>query len=171
VSERQESPPQFSTDGKRWWNGRQWVPANQAPLLQRWPTSITPTPAIVEGEPVLITIGNIACTKSQVITPSGNYPLAGTVWMVSNNTMTTSSVSTLGVVLCILFIWVCLLGLLFLLLKEERTQGFVQVSVQGDGLYHAVQIPVTSPFAAGQIEQQVNYVRSLVATLPSSRNL
>ena len=30
---------------------------------------------------------------------------------------------------------------------------------------YAVQIPVSSPLAVGQVEQQVNYLRSLVAAL------
>lgn len=108
----------------------------------------------------------MACTQTSVITPAGSYPLAGTVWIASNNTTTTESIPAVAIVLCILFVVFCLLGLLFLLMREKRTQGFVQVSVQGDGLYHAVQIPVSSPAAVMQIEQQVNYVRALVAALP-----
>jgi hypothetical protein len=123
------------------------------------------------SQPILITIGNIVCTQTSVITPGGSYPLAGTVWMVSNNTTTTESIPAYAIVLAILFFFFCLLGLLFLLIKERRTQGFVQVSVQGDGLYHAVQIPVSSPVAVVQIEQQVSYVRSLVAVLPTTRRL
>jgi hypothetical protein len=146
--------PQFSADGKWWWDGHDWLPAANAPA----------------SEPVLVTIGDIACTRTKVITPGGTRPLAGTTWSVSNNTMTTSSVSTLGVVLCIVFFLFCLLGLLFLLMKDTRTTGYVQVSVQGDGLYHAVQIPVSAPFAVGQIEQQVNYARSLAAALPTTRS-
>ena len=35
----------------------------------------------------------------------------------------------------------CLLGLLFLLLKERRTSGSVQVSVQGPGFAYSSLIP------------------------------
>ncbi len=169
IERPQVGGPQFSPDGEWWWNGHEWVPARDAPH-GKVGTSIVPAPS-AGGQPVLISIGNIACTRTHVITPGGTYPLAGTTWIVSNNTMTTTSISTLGVVLCILFILACLLGLLFLLMKDTKTQGYVQVSVQGDGLYHAVQIPVSSPLAVGQIEQQVNYVRSLVAALPATRTV
>ncbi len=167
IERPQGGDPQFSPDGEWWWNGHEWLPARDAPH-GKVGTSIIPAPVASGDQAVLITIGNIACTRTQVITPGGSYPLAGTTWIVSNNTITTSSVSTLGVVLCIIFILACLLGLLFLLMKDTKTQGTVQVSVQGNGLYHAVQIPVSNPLAVGQIEQQVNYVRSLVATLAAT---
>jgi hypothetical protein len=43
------------------------------------------------------------------------------------------SVSTVGVVLAILFVSFCLLGLLFLLMKDRRLAGYTQVTVQGNG--------------------------------------
>jgi hypothetical protein len=117
------------------------------------------------GEPVLLTIGDMAVTQTRVVAPSGTYPLAGTVWIASNNTVTTEAIPAVAIVLCILFVWFCLLGLLFLLMKERRTVGYVQVSVQGHGFYHVTQIPVGSPMAVVYIEQQVNYVRGLVAAI------
>jgi len=41
----------------------------------------------------------------------------------------------------------------------------VQVSVQGDGVYYATQIPVSSPSGVIDVEQRVNYIRGLVAAL------
>jgi hypothetical protein len=153
-------------------------PADVAPVVPPAPEPMPPTAGVapveliaqpatsaLASQPVLITIGDIACTQTTVITPGGTYPLAGTVWMVSNNTTTTESIPTYAIILMILFVIFCLLGLLFLLIKEKRTQGFVQVSVQGSGLYHTVQLPAYSTVAVVQIEQQVSYVRSLVATL------
>ena len=61
------------------------------------------------GQPsqqILTTIGNIACTQTSVITPAGSYPLAGTVWMVSNNTTTTESIPAYAIVLAILCFFV-----------------------------------------------------------------
>ena len=60
----------------------------------------------------------------------------------------------------------CLLGLLFLLVKEERTTGVMQVAVQADGFYHATQIPVGNVAAVADVENRVNYIRSLVASAP-----
>ena len=67
--------------------------------------------------------------------------------------------------LAVLFFLVCLLGLLFLLVKEKRTTGYVQVTVQGQGTFHATQIPASNRLQVGDVHQRVNYVRSLVAAL------
>jgi cell division septal protein FtsQ len=66
-------------------------------------------------------------------------------------------------VLAVIFFVFCLLGLLFLLIKDTKTTGHVQVSVQGHGHYHATTIPASSPAMPMQINQQVNYARSLAA--------
>jgi hypothetical protein len=85
IERPQVGGPQFSPDGEWWWNGHEWVPARDAPH-GKVGTSIVPAPS-AGGQPVLISIGNIACTRTHVITPGGTYPLAGTTWIVSNNTM------------------------------------------------------------------------------------
>jgi len=92
--------------------------------------------------------GTSLCTDTEVITPNGAYPLRRTTWMISNNTATTETLPTWAIVLAILLFFFCLLGLLFLLVKERRTTGYVQVSVQGEGLYYATQVPVTHPAQA-----------------------
>jgi hypothetical protein len=119
------------------------------------------------AEPTLVTVGDIAVTPTAVLTPAGRYPLAGTTWIVSNNTITSESIPGYAVVLAIVFFLVCLLGLLFLLIKEKRTSGFMSVSVQGPGLYHMTQLPVSQVGHIVDIEQRVGYIRSLVAGLSS----
>jgi hypothetical protein len=120
-------------------------------------------PPISSHEQVLVTIGDIAVTPTQVITPGGSYPLAGTTWTVQENVQQSEGIPTWAIVLTIIFVWFCLLGLLFLLVKERKFQGYVQVGVQGRGFFHATQIPVGNPLQVGHIQQQVNYVRSIVA--------
>src|SRR5687768_11580322 len=80
---------------------------------------------------VLVTIGDMACTESTVITPAGTFPLKGTTWIVSNQTQTSERIPPHAIVLAIVFFLFCLLGLLFLLMKERTTTGFVQVSGTG----------------------------------------
>jgi len=137
------------------------------------PAGLGPTPAPPPGPPppaaavpgVLVTVGDIACTADEVITPNGRLPLARTVWVVQNNTTTTESIPTYAIVLAILFILVCLLGLLFLLIKERKTTGWLTISVQGEGTYYATQVPVSAPEAVVDVEGRVNYIRGLVAAL------
>jgi hypothetical protein len=110
-------------------------------------------------------LGDVAVSQTQLTCPSGTYPLARTQWLVQENVHTTQAIPAYAIVLAIIFALACLLGLLFLLIKEERTQGYVQVTVQGPNLFHATQIPVSDRMQVGDIHQRVNYVRSLVSAL------
>lgn len=100
------------------------------------------------GEPVLFTIGDIALTQNTVILPHGTFPLHGTHWAVQDSTVVTEGIPAAAVVLAIIFVWFCLLGLLFLLMKEKRYSGFVTISVTGPGVYHSVQLPGGPQMAA-----------------------
>jgi hypothetical protein len=111
----------------------------------------------------LVTIGDITVTQTQVHTPSGSYPLAGTHWTVQENVQHSESIPAWAIVLAVIFFVFCLLGLLFLLVKERKTSGYVQVGVQGPGFFHATQVPVYNALHVGHVQQQVNYVRSIVA--------
>lgn len=119
-------------------------------------------------ESVLVTVGDISCTQTSVITPDGRHSLRRTSWIVSNNTKTTERIPPWAIVCAIIFFVFFLLGLLFLLVKERRTQGHVQVSVRGEGLFYATQVPVTNPEQITDIEQRVNCIRCLVTALPDA---
>jgi hypothetical protein len=73
------------------------------------------------------------------------------------------SISAAGIVLAIVFIWFCLLSLLFLLLKDRRMVGYIQVTVQGSGFHHSTMIPATSPHSVIGVHQMVNYAGALAA--------
>ena len=47
--------------------------------------------------------------------------------------------------------------------EERRTEGFVQVVVQGPHLLHTVQLPVWSQEQVWDYNQRVNYAQSLAA--------
>jgi hypothetical protein len=115
--------------------------------------------------PVLVQVGDIACTRDEVVTPNGRLPLRRTVWVVSNSTTTTEAIPTWAIVMTVLFVALCLLGLLFLLVKEQKTTGWMTVSVQGEGTYYSTQIPIASPVGVADVEQRVGYIRGLVAAL------
>ena len=92
--------------------------------------------------------------------------MSGSQWIVTNNTATTESIPAYAIVLTVIFVWLCLLGLLFLLIKERKTTGFVQVTVHGPGFHHATQVPIGDLAQLQDIESRVSYIRSLVAALP-----
>jgi hypothetical protein len=120
------------------------------------------SPAARGHEPILMTFGDIAVTHHWVVLPAGNFPVSGTTWTVQDMTRYEEKISTTGIVLAVIFVWFCLLGLLFLLMKEQRLTGWVQVTVQGPGMHHAAMIPA-SPTAMHQAHQFANYCRQLSA--------
>ncbi|MEV6559977.1 hypothetical protein AB0M22_29945 [Nocardia sp. NPDC051756] len=143
----------FEPDG-----GRPKGASGPEPPVPQW-NSFTPTP-------VLVTVGDIGCTGTRVMTPSGEHPLAGTTWIVTNQTSVDRRIPSYAIVLAVLLMVFCLLGLVFLAVKEEKIQGFVQVSVQGPGFYYATQVRITDRAQVFDTEQRVNYIRGLVAALP-----
>ncbi|HET9172478.1 MAG TPA: hypothetical protein VFN97_23835, partial [Actinospica sp.] len=113
---------------------------------------------------VLVTIGDIVCTSTTVITPSGQAPVGSVVWSYTDMSRTSRNIPTWAIVCAIIFFFFCLLGLLFLLVKEDRTEGSVQVVVQGPGFLHQVQLPVASVIQVQDYAARVSYARSLSAS-------
>ncbi len=121
---------------------------------------LVPSPS---GDPVLVTIGDITVTATSVHTPSGTVPIGDVTWTVNDMSTTTQGIPTWAIVLAIILFFACLLGLLFLLVKEEKTQGTVQVTVQGRGFVHTSQIPVYSKAQVADVFARVNHARTIAA--------
>jgi hypothetical protein len=113
------------------------------------------------GGAPLVTIGDIAVLPGTVMTPAGPMPLKGAVWTVTDMSRAEERLPTHAIVLAIIFFFFCLLGLLFLLMKEKRTTGHMQVTVNSGGRFHSTAIPVDSPQAVADIMGRVNYARSV----------
>jgi hypothetical protein len=113
------------------------------------------------AQPTLVTIGDIACTQWYVITPSGTRRIDEVTWTFTDTSQTTSGIPTWAIVCAIVFFIFCFLGLLFLLVKEERTQGHVQIVAQAPQFMHSVQLPVSSRAQVADYSARVDYARSL----------
>jgi hypothetical protein len=125
-------------------------------------TQIPSTPS--GADQPLTTIGDIGVSHTSVWLPTGQHPVRGTTWVVSDMSRQEEKISTVGIVLAIVGMFlICILSLLFLLLKDKQTTGYIQVTVQGDGFHHATMIPATSPATFAQVMQQVNWARGLAA--------
>lgn len=118
-------------------------------------------PTSAAASSVLTTVGDIAVTSDSVITPNGAAPLLRSRWVVTDMSRTESRIPPYAIVLAVIFALACLLGLLFLLVREKVTTGYVQVWVGSGGFQHSCQIPVSSPEQVQQIRQQVAYVQSM----------
>ncbi|NNJ08066.1 hypothetical protein HHX38_28635 [Streptomyces sp. PKU-MA01144] len=114
------------------------------------------------GAPLLM-IGDITVVQDSVVTPNGTLPLKGAVWNVTDLSRTEEKTPTHAIVLAVVFSVFCLLGLLFLLMKERRTTGFVQVGVAGGGRHHTTMIPATGPETLYWVMGQVGHARLLSA--------
>lgn len=116
-------------------------------------------------EPVRVQLGDIGVTDSRVQTPAGSYPLRGTTWIVTNQTYVTESIPAWAIVCAIIFFIFCLLGLLFLLAKEQRLNGAMQITVQGPGFALSTYMPVYNQAAVHSINMNVDWIRGQVARL------
>ncbi|MEE1750397.1 MULTISPECIES: hypothetical protein [unclassified Streptomyces] len=112
------------------------------------------------GMPVLA-FGDIAVMQDQIMTPAGPMPLKGAVWTATDLSRTEEKIPTVGIVLAIVFALFCLVGLLFLLMKEKQTTGFVQVSVTSGGRHHSTMIPAVGPDTFPMVMAQLNTARAM----------
>lgn len=117
-------------------------------------------PASMGGAP-LVSIGDITVMGDSIVTPAGTLPLRGSVWNATDMSHTEEKIPTHAIVLAIVFFLFCLLGLLFLLMKEKKTTGFIQVTVTSGGKHHSTMIPAHGPHTFQQVMGQINYARSL----------
>lgn len=115
-------------------------------------------------------LGDITVTATHAITPSGVFALADSQWSVTDMSTTTKRMSQTGIVLALLgFFLVCILSLFFLLMTEQQTTGYIQVSVTDGNRTHIANIPATSPQTMVGTSAQVDYARSLGVYAASQR--
>ncbi|GAA3391803.1 hypothetical protein [Streptomyces roseoviridis] len=136
-------------------------PAYQPTLAAGVPVPPQHAPVPAGAGAPLLSLGDITVMGDQIMTPAGPMPLKGAVWNAMDMSRTEEKMPTVAIVLAIVFFLFCLLGLLFLLMKEKRTTGFIQVTVTSGGRHHATMIPATGPDTIHWVMGQLNYARSL----------
>lgn len=125
--------------------------------------TVTPRPDL-PVEPHLLQIGDIGVTRSWVVTPRGYAPLAGSEWVVVDRSGWTQEIPVWAIVLAIVFFPI---GLLFLLVKETRATGWLEVTVRSGPFVHVVAVPVGTVAAAG-VHPQVAFARHLAGVAPAA---
>lgn len=121
-----------------------------------------PVPAMQAGGGApLVSIGDITVMNHGIVTPSGTLPMRGAVWNATDMSRTEEKIPTHAIILAVIFFLFCLLGLLFLLMKERKTTGFIQVMVTSGGKHHSTMVQATHPDSFQQVMGQVAYARSL----------
>jgi hypothetical protein len=128
------------------------------------PEPTEPYQPVPEAGPIIVQIAEIGVTSTSVHTPTGDIPLAGSQWQVSDFWFTTQRTPRWAVIAAIAgFCVLTVFSLLFLLVKESVAQGTVQVTVTNGTYQYVARIPVNDQAAVTSINQQVNYVRTLAA--------
>lgn len=126
-------------------------------------TAVPPGPG--QPEQVVLTIGDIGVSPNWVVTPNGSASLRDAQWTVQDRTTTTPATPTWAIVMAILGLVFCLLGLFFLLVKEDQTRGYMEVTVRSGNLFHAVQLQANSPQAIAHTRQLVYQAQSMAAAI------
>ena len=157
----QSGPPVAPQSGPP---GYQPAAAPQPPVTDLVPLSDQSSGVAPYGtEPTLVQIGQITVTATTVHTPNGSFPLRGSQWIVNDHVYTTQKIATWAIVCAIVgFFCLTVFSLLFLLFKETKHTGFLEVAVSGGaGTGFVTQVPISSQAGSAQVHQQVNYARSL----------
>lgn len=111
------------------------------------------------AEPWLLQLGDVGVTPTWVVTPRGTAPLAGSEWWGVQRTGYTQHIPVWAIILAVVLFPI---GLLFLLAKETRVTGWVEVTVRSGALVHVTTVPadaVQLPYVLGQVQ----YARDLAA--------
>ena len=175
-------PGDASSLDERYWNGTEWtdltrlseqgaVPSGPPYVSEQGsvhgdiePHTVGTSGYAVQGaaDVPLVTVGEISCTSSMVMTPNGSFPIRGTEWIIHDGSSKSRRIPPYAIVLAILFALLCLIGLLFLLIQEDVYTGSVDVTVRdSSGHYFATSIPVRGPATVSEVHTQVNYCRYL----------
>ena len=147
-----------------WPQGQAGQPPGPGAAMQPIPASTGAVAA--SGEPILVQIGDISVTQTTVFTPGGSRALNEVQWSVNDMTVTSQVIPTWAIVCAIVFALACLLGLLFLLVKETVINGTLQVTVHGSGLVYTTQIPIATAEQVADVNARVNYARTLSSAIP-----
>ncbi|MDM4784395.1 hypothetical protein QTS76_35095 [Micromonospora sp. b486] len=142
------------------------MPPAVAPPTEQFPAApqFAAPPVPPAQSAVAVQIAEIMVTPPVIRTPAGVLPLAGASWYVTDCWQKEEKIAPWAVVAAILgFFCLTVFSLLFLLIKETRHYGTVQVTVSSGGHQYVARIPVTDQFQVQQLNNQVNYARSLSA--------
>ncbi|MFC9857366.1 MULTISPECIES: hypothetical protein [unclassified Streptomyces] len=131
----------------------QSAPGHHLPVQQGMPGGGVP----------MLSFGDITVMNDSIVTPSGTMPLKGAVWTATDMSRTEEKIPPVAIVLAIVFALLCLIGLLFLLMKEKKTTGFIQVTVTSGGRHHSTMIPAMGPETFPMVMAQLNTARSMSA--------
>jgi hypothetical protein len=134
-----------------------WTPDQTATLMPQPNPAALPVNYVIRAR-----IGDIVVTDTHALTPFAAFPLAGTHWSVADRWLVEQRTPTWAVVCAVAgFFCLTVFSLLFLLARETRVSGAVEVTIRYGNQVHTAYLPVTSHAAVGYVHQLVNWASSL----------
>lgn len=116
-------------------------------------------------EPVLVQFGDISISEHWLVTPAGSAPLRGTQIFVTDMTREERYIPGWAIAFAIIGFFFFFLGLLFLLVKETRSSGFMQISVT-NGAFTYQSAELTRGNRTNQLyelQNRANFARGVIA--------
>jgi hypothetical protein len=111
-----------------------------------------------------VQLGEVSVSSTTIYTPAGEIPLKGSQWTLSDQWQAQHKIPAWAIVCAILlFFFLCFFSLFFLLAKETRYTGTIQITITNGPRQYVARIPVTDQRIAQHVNSQVNYVRSLAS--------
>lgn len=116
-------------------------------------------------EPVLVQFGDAHMTEHWLVTPQGTLPLAGTQVFVADVSREVRVIPGWAIALAIIGALFFLLGLFFLLVRETRSSGFIQVTLTNGAFTYQTAETVTRDRTVQlfELQNRANYARGLIA--------
>ena len=122
-------------------------------------------------------LGDVQVYERVIVTPVGQWPMRGAQFLLAQQPQVVRRTTTAGVVLAIVSVvlalvtavFTCggglifLLGLLFLLLKDEQLAGPAIVLVRSAGQLYQAQVPLVAPSQLPWLVNNINYCQALAA--------
>lgn len=131
----------------------------QPPASAPWPEggAHQQGPAVTPG--YLYQVGDIGVTADTIVTYRGTAPLAGSTWLAIDQSRVEEKIPVWAIVMAVIFASLCLIGLLFLLVKEQQISGHVEVRVQSGEFWHVTHVPVIDAGHVPWIMHQVSLIQ------------
>ena len=122
------------------------------------------SPGAQADSSVQFELGRISANEYWVTTPVGSWELKDVTVSTYDQTVVASRIPTWAVVAAIVTAFFFLIGLLFLLAKEDSISGHVSLTISTtEGHTYTELIPVFSEQSHHDTISRVNYLQSLVA--------
>ncbi|MEL7156340.1 MAG: hypothetical protein AAFN30_07050 [Actinomycetota bacterium] len=133
----------------------------QPPASSPWPAEGGgPQPGPVAPAGYLYQVGDIGVTADTIVTYRGTAPLAGSTWLAIDQSRVEEKIPVWAIVMAVIFASLCLIGLLFLLVKEQQISGHVEVRVQSGEFWHVTHVPVIDAGHVPWIMHQVSLIQT-----------